>query len=148
MAILIMIAAVLFFASKYITSHREILQGLGGVAMVATIILLMVNGLANIEAKVAENNIEALQMDNYRIEGEVMDILYYYHTLKYPDGAMSYDPEPSIYLVTYYPEAHSNRVIIELVNSYYTNLRNIAELEGKYNLNKQIELWTINFNLW
>jgi hypothetical protein len=92
--------------------------------------------------------IEKLVYENCRIEGEVMDILYEYHKEKYPNGEMSYDPEPSITLIDYYPEAWGDKRIKELQERHIWNATEISIRQEKNEKAIALKQWLINFNLW
>ncbi len=148
MAIFLIVGAILIWIADKFIKHQEKIFNTGFTALVIFFVMLGVYGLSGVLMNNDVDEVEFYQMSNYQIEGEVMDILYQYHVQKYPDGAMSYDPEPSISLVLYYPEAHNDVLIKELVSRYYDNVEKIKITSYRINDYKMIRQWLLNFNLW
>ena len=114
--------------------------------MYAILFIVLMISASGIDS--SETRIEKLIYENCQIESEVMDILYEYHKEKYPNGEMSYDPEPSITLIDYYPEAKGDKRIKELQERHIWNTTEISIRQEKNEKIISLRQWLINFNLW
>lgn len=147
--LIILFFIILFVILGYIKPRYKILCNIItslSCIMYAILFIVLMMSAASIDS--SEARIEKLVYENYQIEGEVMDILYEYHKEKYPNGEMSYDPEPSITLIDYYPEAWSDKRIKELKERHIWNTTEISIRQEKNEKAILLKQWLINFNLW
>lgn len=147
--LIILFFIILFIILSYVKPRYKILCNIVislSCIMYAILFIALMMSATNIDSSKAR--IEKLVNENCRIEGEVMDILYEYHKEKYPNGEMSYDPEPSITLIDYYPEAWGDKRIKELQERYIWNTTEISIRQEKNEKAIALKQWLINFNLW
>lgn len=145
--ILIICIAVFAFGIWAYDNIDEFVGGIvgfvGGVGAVISFIALIILGISVSNDKVIDQKIEMYQIENTRIENQVMECVKQYQEYE-TEIFTELKPESAITLVSLYPELKSDVLVSKQIEIYIDNNEHIKTLK-KDKINGNIYRWWLYF---